>query len=262
MSKILVIEDKAVSGELFIESLKAEGFDVIYAENGIVGVNKAQLELPDLIVSDIIMSKLDGYGVLKTLRENPTTAVIPFIFYTNKASKADIRQGMIMGADDYLVKPSSIEELLETIAIRLERQAFLKYWYTAQLYSAFKLPEMKIAGSSQMFFSSNAKLRKVFDFIEANYHRQITAKDVAKAVDYSCTYLSKLVRSQTGQSLQKWIIQRRIVAASSLLAKTSETVEQIAELVGYQHPVHFFRQFRQYYGTTPQAWRKTRCNNS
>ncbi len=261
MSKILVIEHEPLSRDIYIECFKAQGFDVIVAENGIIGVNKAQFELPDLIISEIIMPELDGYAVLKALRENPSTAIIPFIFHTAKASKDDIRLGMVMGADDYLIKPSSKEELLGAIAAQLKKKADMKKWYAAGLHSIPKLPETEINTPNvpQMIFPSNPKLRKVFDFIEANYHKQITAKDVAQAVGYSSTYLSKLVRCQTGQTLQKWIIQYRMSAASSLLVKTSETVDQIAVLVGYQHPVHFFRQFRQYHKTTPQAWRKARC---
>lgn len=263
MSKILVIDSEALISDLYLEYLNAERFDVIGAENGIIGVNKAQEELPDLIISDIRMPELDGYGILKALRENPITAIIPFIFHTKKASKDDIRKGMVMGADDYLIKPSTVKELLDAIKAQLKKQANIKKWCADNLLPAQKLreTEINISNIPQISFSSNPKLRKVFDFIEANYHRQITPKDVAHAVGYSSAYLSKLVRCQTGQTLQKWIIHYRMSAAKNLLIKTSETVEQIAESVGYQHSVHFFRQFRLYNETTPKAWRKAHSSH-
>jgi len=257
MKKILVIEDSAQTREIFLECLKAEGFYTIGAENGLVGVQQAQKQLPDLVICDIVMPKLDGYGVLTTLRQDPVTAIIPFIFVTGKVTKAERRQGMKLGADDYIVKPCTVEELLGAITARLEKQAALQQWYTAQSQKVAELPsaDIALATAPKSIFPSVPQLSEVFDFIEANYHRLITVEEVAQAVGYSPTYLTNLVRKQTGQTLYRWIVSRRMVQARSLLLETDQTVEQIAEAVGYHHAVHFFRQFRQLYGTTPQVWR-------
>ena len=83
----------------------------------------AQTELPDLIICDVMMPELDGYGVLTRLRENSATQTIQFIFLTAKSTKGDIRQGMQLGADDYLTKPFTMDELLGAVAARLERAA-------------------------------------------------------------------------------------------------------------------------------------------
>lgn len=261
MTKILVIDPEEQACNIFLQSLESERFDVIAAKNGLVGVQQVQKYLPDLIVSEIIMPELNGYDVLKVLRENPTTTIIPLIFVTAKVTRADIRKGMELGADDYITKPCTPEELLRAIKTCLEKRASLQKFYIAKFQQLLKSPETEttLSTTPQLIFSSDPQIRKVFHFIEANYHRHITLNDVALAVGYCATYLSKLVRRKTGQTLQSWIIQRRMVAARSLLVETSERVEQIAALVGYQHPVHFFRQFRQYHGTTPQAWRKTHC---
>lgn len=257
MEKILVIEDSAQNRDLFIEALEAEGFHTIGAENGLVGVQRAQDGLPDLVICDIMMPQLDGYGVLSTLRQDPVTAIIPFIFLTAKGTKAEIRQGMEMGADDYLTKPCTVKELLGAIAAGLEKRANLRKWYTAQSQSVAEAPEAKTTklAVSKSIFPSDPQLSEVFRFIEANYHRSITLRDVALAVDYSSTYLTNLVGRQTGQTVQSWIILRRMAAARSLLLETDEKVEAIAQALGYQCAVHFFRQFRQHHGTTPHAWR-------
>jgi YesN/AraC family two-component response regulator len=258
MTKILVIEDETESREMFLESLEEEGFNAISAENGIVGIQKAKEVLPDIVICDILMPGIDGYGVLNTLRQNPVTAIIPFIFLTAKATMPEIRQGMDLGADDYLSKPSTVEELLGAIDARLKKQEFFKQWYAVESQHAPTLPVGEIAEfpDSQSIFPSYPQLSEVFSFIEANYHNAITLSDVAKAVGYAPAYLTDLVRRQTGQTVNRWIVKRRMIAAQSLLLASDRSVEQIAEAVGYQNTGHFFRQFRQYNGSSPKVWRK------
>lgn len=123
MKKILVIEDETHLRANTVQILEFENFQVIEAENGSIGIQLAQEQLPDLILCDVMMPELDGYGVLTALRQNPATSGIPFIFTTAKASKTDLRQGMELGADDYLTKPFTADELLSAIATRLEKQA-------------------------------------------------------------------------------------------------------------------------------------------
>lgn len=136
MNKILVIEDEQAIRTNLLKLLSIEGFQTIGAENGVRGVELAQTHQPDLIICDILMPKLDGYGVLKALQEDPTTATIPFIFLTAKADRSDWRQAMNMGADDYLTKPFSRSELLEAIATRLQKQENLSQKHTKQLKQA------------------------------------------------------------------------------------------------------------------------------
>lgn len=123
MTKILVIEDEQAVRDNIVELLATEGYETIEAENGHVGITWAWEHKPDLIVCDVMMPELDGYGVLKLLREEPTTALMPFIFLSAKADKTHLRQGMELGADDYLTKPFSKKDLLGAIAARLKKQA-------------------------------------------------------------------------------------------------------------------------------------------
>jgi two-component system sensor histidine kinase/response regulator len=125
MTRILVIEDMKPLLEDIQMMLGLEGFEVLGAENGLVGVQRAREWRPDLIICDIMMPELDGYGVLAELQKDPTQATIPFIFLTARGEKSDIRQGMGSGADDYLTKPFTISELMNSVNARLERQALL-----------------------------------------------------------------------------------------------------------------------------------------
>ncbi|MFM7600876.1 MAG: EAL domain-containing protein [Pseudanabaena sp.] len=129
MTTILVIEDVEALREEIMETLSYEGFDVLGAENGVVGVQIAKTYLPNLIICDIAMPELDGYGTLVALRQEPKTSMIPFIFLTAMTEKADMRQAMQLGADDYLTKPFTSTELLGAIASRLQKYNSVKEHY-------------------------------------------------------------------------------------------------------------------------------------
>jgi CRP/FNR family transcriptional regulator, polysaccharide utilization system transcription regulator len=121
MKKILLIEDNTDIRETTAEILQLARYNVITAANGKEGVKLAQSELPDLIVCDIMMPELDGYGVLHMLGKAAATSSIPFIFLSAKTEKADMRKGMSLGADDYLTKPFENTELLNAIEARLKK---------------------------------------------------------------------------------------------------------------------------------------------
>lgn len=121
MKKILVIEDTLEVRENICEILELAGYQTLGAVNGKQGVEQAQKESPDLIICDVMMPELDGFGVLKILNNNTKTYHIPFIFLTAKSEKSDFRKGMGLGADDYITKPFDDTELLETIEIRLQK---------------------------------------------------------------------------------------------------------------------------------------------
>ena len=126
MSKILLIEDNLEMRENTAEMLELANYNVVTAPNGKIGVELASVEKPDLIISDIMMPELDGYGVLYMLSKHPQTAAIPFIFLTAKAEKTDLRKGMNLGADDYLTKPFDEMELLQAVEMRLKKSETFK----------------------------------------------------------------------------------------------------------------------------------------
>ncbi|HTL82177.1 MAG TPA: response regulator [Bacteroidia bacterium] len=129
MKKILLIEDNQEMRENTAEILELAKYRVLTAANGKEGVRLAQSESPDLIICDIMMPELDGYGVLHMLSKIEQTASIPFIFLTAKAEKTDQRRGMEMGADDYLTKPFDDMELLGAVEVRLKKSEQLRTKY-------------------------------------------------------------------------------------------------------------------------------------
>lgn len=120
MTKILVIEDQKELLEDIVISLQYEGYDALGAENGQIGIHLAQEHLPDLVISDIMMPLVDGYGVMEQLRLDPKTANIPIIFLTALAETDDLKKALKTGVDGYLTKPFSPQELLNAIRLRLE----------------------------------------------------------------------------------------------------------------------------------------------
>lgn len=123
MKKILVIEDEGETLQNLVLMLEMEGFKAFSAPNGRAGLNVARREMPDVILCDVSMPELDGYGVLEALRADRATVSIPFIFLTAKGDKRDLRMGMNLGADDYLTKPAGAEDVLGAIRSRLARRA-------------------------------------------------------------------------------------------------------------------------------------------
>jgi YesN/AraC family two-component response regulator len=255
MAKILVIEDERQTRSIFMKCLTFEGFHAIEAESGAIGIKLAQMHMPDLIICDIMMPDLDGYSVLTTIRNHPATAAIPFIFLTAKVTMADLRQGMELGADDYLTKPCSVPQLLAAIATRLERRA--------QLAACFSPPDSKPVNNldhkleTAPIFPDCSRLSSVFTFIETNYRLPISLSDVAKAAGYSPAYLTNLAQELTGYSIKRWITERRMSQARMLLCETEQPVGQIATSVGYPDVAYFTRQFRQLHGDPPQSWRNS-----
>lgn len=147
MRKLLVIDDHDDIRENIAEILTLAGYEVFTAENGKRGVETALKEKPELVICDIMMPELDGYGVLHLLRKNEATVNTPFIFVTAKTERMDFRKGMEMGADDYITKPFDDIELLNAIEIRLKKYDILQQKYTGGEKGAGKfINELNAAG--------------------------------------------------------------------------------------------------------------------
>ncbi len=244
VTKILVIEDEAETRGIFLRCLAFENFSAIGASDGETGVRLAAQHQPDLIVCDIMMPQMDGYGVLTALRAQETMRAIPFIFLTAKVTMEDLRRGMGLGADDYLTKPCTVEQFLKAIATRLKRHK--------EIQSSHPL---SIDAASNSIFPHCPKLESAFQFIDNHYRQAIYLNDIAQAVGYSPAYLTNLSQSHTGRTVKQWITERRMAQAHHLLKNTAYSVRKIAEEIGYTDAGYFTRQFRKLYGTTPRAWR-------
>ncbi|MDZ8186425.1 MAG: response regulator [Nostoc sp. ChiSLP02] len=168
--KILVIEDESQICSNIQQILSLSDFDAITANNGLEGLQLAKVEKPDLICCDVMMPELDGYAVLTALRQDPVTESIPVIFLTAKVDRGDLRQGMELGADDYLTKPFSPEELLKAIKVRLARlekpiliqkQYEQEHQKNANLKQEIQVNLQKLQESQQLAQTYNEVLQKL-----------------------------------------------------------------------------------------------------
>lgn len=122
MKRILIIEDDIALQDTLDNLLQLEGFKTVMADNGKNGVELAKKHLPDLVICDIMMPEMGGFEVILELQNNDTTALIPFMFLTAKSEIKDFRNGMQLGADDYIMKPFNNEELIKAIHFRIQKQ--------------------------------------------------------------------------------------------------------------------------------------------
>jgi len=125
MKRILVVEDEVDIRDIIHDLLEAKGFQVLCADDGLAGLQLAREQLPDLIISDILMPKMDGYDMLDELRRDPVIATIPFIFLTARTNRSEIRRGMVLVSDDYLTKPFFPTDLYNAIESRFARQSII-----------------------------------------------------------------------------------------------------------------------------------------
>jgi YesN/AraC family two-component response regulator len=256
MKKVLVIEADECMRNLFTVCLETEGYHPIAAKNGFVGIQQTQRHLPDLVICSIRMLGMDGHDVLTELRQAPETAPIPLIFITGGIVGTEFLQNIDVEKDSYLIKPITADQLLKAISTQLEKRASLQEHAASESLAQNAKYAFPSSTDGESIFPVIPQLQAVFDFIEANYREPITLTDVAQIAGYSPAYLTTLVGSQTGRTVARWIIERRMVEARRLLEKSDWSVERTAQTVGYVNARHFYRQFLQYHGIPPQVWRK------
>jgi CRP-like cAMP-binding protein/CheY-like chemotaxis protein len=188
MTTILIIEDNQDVRENTAEILELANYKVITAVNGKDGVELAQQHKPDLIICDIMMPELDGYGVLHVLSKHVATATIPFIFLTAKTEKQDVRKGMGMGADDYITKPFDEADLLNAIEARIKKNSLIKQEFQRTASGVEEFIEQAKTLSDLKDISKNRTLhhykKKEVIFAEGNHPRGIFLLQKGKVKTY------------------------------------------------------------------------------
>lgn len=176
MAKILVIEDEMEIRANLMDLLDAEGYEIVGADNGATGIMGALEHKPDLILCDVMMPELDGHDVLYTLRQEPETSLIPFIFLTALADKGDVRKGMNLGADDYLTKPFTRAEVLEAVSTRLDKKDSLQEQYQNTLIPLLQDDLQKFRDSL------NEQHVELYDSIRRQYKEGLMKLNIAMAI--------------------------------------------------------------------------------
>jgi DNA-binding NarL/FixJ family response regulator len=203
--KILIIEDQAPMRRNVALMLQMEGFEVFTADNGRAGVVAAQEHRPDLILCDVMMPEMDGYGVVQTLRADPALTHIPFIFLTAKSDRGDVRIGMNFGADDYLTKPVVRDDLLAAVQVRLARADAVQERIDAVAATAGFNPDFSSHGPLQKTLGLTAREAEVLLWVAQGKSNA----DVATILGMS----EKTAKQHLGSVFEKIGVENRNAAA-------------------------------------------------
>ncbi len=235
MKKILLIEDNPNVLQNTSRMLQAEGYMVITANNGRQGLDMAQQHIPSLIICDIMMPEIDGYGVISALRNNPATTAIPFIFLSAKSDKTDFRQGMELGSDDYLTKPFTRDELLGAINAQFKKQEIINSYYKQELDNlrgniSKSLPH-------QLLFPA-IEVMGLADILVKNYHAMEAHEvpDIGKRIRKAGRNMHEMVKKfllyaelESTENNTEWMSQIRNSKTTFVDIEISSCARKIAE---------------------------------
>jgi len=244
---VLIIEDNPDVRQFIRESVSAH-YRVLEAENGKAGVRMAQQEVPDLIISDVMMPQMDGYEACRLIKEDEKTSHIPIILLTAKAGIEHKLEGLETGADDYLAKPFHTKELLTRIRnlIRLRQQ--LKQRYLSQV----------LEGSPEQVVSrEDAFLVKLREVVEAHLDEEdFSIEDLSREVGMSRTQVHRKLKALTAQSASQFMRSIRLRHARQMLSTTHLNVSEVAYRVGFNSLSYFSTCFAEAFGTAPSEVRR------
>lgn len=245
---LLVVEDNSDFRKYIKDNLKKD-YKILEAVDGMDGWNKSIEQLPDLIVSDVMMPKMDGFKLCEQLKTDERTSHIPVILLTAKASNQDKIEGFETGADDYIMKPFELEELKVRIKNLVEQRKRIREHFKKQ--GVFELEQTKITSVDKKF------LQKVFEIIDSNFSdSSFNVESLAKILAVSRSVLHKKINAFTGEppvELIKWI---RINKAAELIRKKFGNISEISLEVGFNNPAYFSDCFKKQFGIPPSQYIK------
>lgn len=240
---VQIIEDNADVRE-YLRGYLAPTYRVLETRNGFEGVERAIEMIPDLIISDLMMPKMDGYEVCKRLKHDERTSHIPIILLTAKAGTADKIEGLETGADDYLTKPFKAKELLARVRNLIEmRRKLRERFSTGQV---LKPGDVSVKSLDDVF------LQKVIAAVEARMgDESFNVEDLGKEVAMSRYQLHRKLTALTNMPASDFLRYMRLQRARELLEKNAGTVSEIAYTVGFGSVPYFSKCFREQFGVTP-----------
>ncbi len=246
---VLIIEDNA-DVRTYIRGFLVSLYQVLEARDGAAGIDKAQETVPDLVISDVMMPKKDGYEVCKTLKLDEKTSHIPVILLTAKAGSENKIEGFETGADDYLVKPFEPKELLARVKNLIDLRRKLRERFKAG--QVLKPGEITVSSIDDTF------LQKAKSIVEAHMSEEgFGPEELSREVAMSRSQIHRKLTAITGMAAGDFIRYLRLHRAMDLLRQNSATVAEIAYTVGFSTPAHFTKCFHEQFGRTPSEVRRT-----
>ncbi len=242
---LLVVEDD-VDIRAFIISILKKDYQIIEAENGEIGIEKALKEMPDLIISDIMMPEIDGIQLCNTLKTNELTSHIPIILLTAKVGEENEIEGIKTGADAYITKPFNSEKLSIRVEKLIENRRQLQKHFSKTLSIN---PELAITSAETEFLK---RLQTVLD--EHITDSEFSSDRFGKLMHMSRTQLHRKLKAIIGMSASEFIRSQRLKLAIRLLKESDATISEIAYQVGFNTPSYFSKCFKEVYNCTPNEY--------
>jgi DNA-binding response OmpR family regulator len=225
-------------------------YEVIEAVDGEEGFEKAVEAIPDLIISDVMMPKMDGYALCQALKSEEKTSHIPVIMLTAKAGQESKLEGLETGADDYLTKPFSSQELLVRVKNLIEQRRLLRARFSREMI--LKPGDIAVTPRDEQF------LIRVKAAVERNLgDEDFSVEHLSHEVSMSRTQLHRKLKALTGQSAGEFVLAMRLQRALELLKQNAGTVAEIAYMVGFNTPNYFAKCFRRQFGSSPSEYKMT-----
>ncbi len=243
---ILIVEDNNDMRQFIKENIQTD-YKVIEAIDGEDGLNKALENIPDLIISDVLMPKLNGYEFCSKIKTDERTSHIPLILLTSKAETNSRILGLETGADDYLTKPFNSAELLLRIKNLIDQRKKLREKFSRQIKLEPK--DVTVTSTDEKF------LTRVLEIVEKNVSNEnFSAEDFAENVGMSKTHLNRKLNALTETSANEFIRTYRLKKAARLLSGKSGNISEIAYEVGFSNPSYFAESFKKLFGYSPSEY--------
>ena len=242
---VLVVEDNNDVRE-YIKDALSEVYHVEEAANGEQGLRKAEQYIPDMIISDIMMPKMDGYEMTRQIKKDEKTSHIPVILLTAKSDKASKLEGLGLGADDYLIKPFDTAELLVRIKNLIDTRKFLQDKFSRESVVNHKIDKPKFSQIDEVFIS------RIMGVIEENISdEEFSIEDIATEIGMGRTQIYRKIKGLTGKSPSVYLRSIRLSRAQEMIQKREATISEISFKVGFSSPAYFSRCFKEEFGYSP-----------
>ena len=245
----MIIEDNA-DVRAYIQNLLVSSYHVLEARDGAAGIDQALEAIPDLIISDVMMPRKDGYEVCKTLKLDEKTSHIPIILLTAKAASENRIEGLETGADDYLIKPFEPKELLARITNLIHLRRRLRERFSAR--QVLKPGEVTVSSVDDLF------LQKIKNVVETHIaEERFGVDELAREAGMSRSQIHRKLIALTGMAAGDFIRYLRLHRAMDLLRQNAATVAEISYMVGFNTPAYFTKCFHELFGATPSEIRRS-----
>jgi DNA-binding response OmpR family regulator len=247
---VLIVEDNPDVRDFVRDALK-DTYHVEEAANGEQGLRRAEKIIPDLIVSDIMMPKMDGYEMTRRLRQDERTSHIPIILLTAKSDKDSKLQGLGLGADDYLIKPFDSDELLARIKKLIETRKMLQEKFGSGTEVLQKPAKATISYLDEQF------LNRVMMVIEEHLsEEEFSIEEFGKDVGMSRSQIHRKLKALTGKSTSLYLRTVRLAKAKQMIEQKKGNISDICYAVGFSSPAYFSRCFKEEFGYAPSEHMK------